>query len=98
MRWAQEAGQALATPRVEMRRPGQRVLFVLEAGDAWPSGWVRGLVYRDLFIEHGYSVKYVSRLWTFPIRVQWSRSRLLGRLMQGGLDWVLSGFAKLGLI
>ena len=35
---------------------------MLEAGDAYPSGVVRGLIYKDSFARHGYDVRFVSRL------------------------------------
>src|SRR5262245_64064515 len=76
-------------------RAVKRVLVVLEAGDAWPSGWVRGLVYRDSFMRRGYTVRYVSRLWPWPIRLQWGRSRILARFSKLGLDYLLSKVAAL---
>ena len=44
----------------------KQVLVVLEAGDRWPSGVVRGLAYRDLLANHGFSSTFVSRQ---PLRV-----------------------------
>ncbi len=41
----------------------RRVLAVLEAGDVYPSGFLRVLIYRDLFAHAGYAVRYTSRLW-----------------------------------
>jgi glycosyltransferase involved in cell wall biosynthesis len=38
-----------------------RVLAILEAGDRYPSGVVRALVYRDLFARDGFDVEFVSR-------------------------------------
>ena len=38
-----------------------RLLVVLEAGDRWPSGVVRGLAYRELFASHGFSTTFVAR-------------------------------------
>ena len=38
-----------------------RLLVILEAGDRWPSGVVRGLVYRDLFASHGFSACFKVR-------------------------------------
>jgi hypothetical protein len=38
-----------------------RVLAVLEAGDRYPSGVVRGLVYKDFFARDDMSVEFVSR-------------------------------------
>lgn len=76
----------------------KRILVVLEAGDAWPSGWVRALVYRDLFREKGYEVTYVSRRWAWLMRMQWGRNRVLGRLSQRGFDKVLGGLARLAAV
>ena len=39
-----------------------RVLMVLEAGDLYPSGTIRGLIYRDYFERDGHFVSFVSRL------------------------------------
>lgn len=49
-----------------MRR---RLLVVLEAGAAYPSGFVRGLIFEPQWREAGYDVTYVSRLW--PPLVRW---------------------------
>ncbi len=43
-----------------------RLLVVLEAGDRWPSGVVRGTVYRDLFARHGFDATFKTRL---PLRM-----------------------------
>jgi glycosyltransferase involved in cell wall biosynthesis len=39
----------------------KRLLVILEAGDRWPSGVVRGLAYRDLFASHGFSTNFEAR-------------------------------------
>lgn len=39
----------------------------MEAGDAFPSGFIRTLIYRDCFVRHGYDVRYASRLYP-PLR------------------------------
>lgn len=39
-----------------------KVLAVLEAGDAYPSGFIRGLIYAECFKKHGFEVKFTSRL------------------------------------
>lgn len=36
----------------------RRILVVLKAGSAVPSAIVRGLIYRDLFVAHGFEVTY----------------------------------------
>ena len=38
-----------------------KVLAVLEAGDRYPSGVVRGTIYRDFFARDGFDVEFVSR-------------------------------------
>lgn len=38
-----------------------RLLVVLEAGERWPSGVVRGTAYRELFAEHGFSACFKAR-------------------------------------
>lgn len=50
--------------------PGQgplRVLAILEAGDLYPSGTVRGLIYRKYFERDGIEIRFVSRIH-LPIR------------------------------
>lgn len=37
------------------------LLVVLEAGDRWPSGVVRGLAYRELFADHGFATCFQAR-------------------------------------
>jgi glycosyltransferase involved in cell wall biosynthesis len=39
----------------------RRILVILEAGDAYPSGFIRGLIYRDAFRAAGFDVTYVNR-------------------------------------
>jgi glycosyltransferase involved in cell wall biosynthesis len=39
----------------------RRLLVVLEAGDRWPSGVVRGTVYRELFAKHGFDATFMTR-------------------------------------
>src|SRR5215470_16988933 len=39
----------------------RRLLVVLEAGDRWPSGVVRGTVYRELFAKHGFDAIFMTR-------------------------------------
>src|SRR5436190_12137629 len=43
-----------------------RLLVVLEAGDRWPSGVVRGTAYRELFARHGFSACFKARQ---PLRI-----------------------------
>jgi glycosyltransferase involved in cell wall biosynthesis len=40
----------------------KKILVVTEAGDAWPSGVVRALIFKDLLRQAGYQVTYISRL------------------------------------
>ncbi len=74
-----------------MRR---RILIVLEAGTAYPSGYVRGLIYRDLWVRNGYDVEYVSRLFPPLVRFldsppAWARPFLIA-----GPGWVLAAFSR----
>ena len=39
----------------------KKILVILEAGDAIPSGVVRGLIYKEQFIKNGYEVRYINR-------------------------------------
>jgi glycosyltransferase involved in cell wall biosynthesis len=38
-----------------------RILMVLEQGDRLPSGYIRGLVYKEFLASHGFSATFVSR-------------------------------------
>lgn len=40
----------------------KKILIILEAGDALPSGVVRALIFKDLFIKQGYEVNFINRL------------------------------------
>lgn len=46
----------------------KKILLVLEAGDALPSGMVRGLIYKDLFCQKGYTARYISRIPAWMVR------------------------------
>jgi glycosyltransferase involved in cell wall biosynthesis len=54
-----------------------KILIVTEAGDAWPSGIVRALLFKDLFLQEGYKVTYKSRLSPQLIHVFNNRNRAL---------------------
>lgn len=38
-----------------------KILIIIEAGKIYPSGLVRGLIYKDLFKKYGYRYKYLNR-------------------------------------
>lgn len=77
----------------------RRILIVLAAGDAYPSGFIRGLIYRDHFERSGLRVTYVSRLYPPLIRLLDTPPRWLWRLMGAGLGGLISRFAQgLGVI
>lgn len=77
----------------------RRILIVLAAGDAYPSGFIRGLIYRDHFARSGLRVTYVSRLYPPLIRLLDTPPRWLWRLMGAGLGGLISRFAQgLGVI
>ena len=67
----------------------KRVLVVTEAGDAWPSGWVRALIYKDLFRDRNIQVDYVSRQSSWLTSLQGRPGLLYGRLLNAGLGGVL---------
>ncbi len=48
----------------------KKLLIVLEAGDMYASGYVRGLIYRDLFLKNGFDIKYISRLSVPLLRLE----------------------------
>lgn len=70
-----------------MRR---RILVVLEAGTAYPSGFVRGRIYQDLWRARGYDVHYVSRLYPPLVRFLDAPPRWTWPLMAAGLRSVLA--------
>ncbi len=41
---------------------GKRMLVVLEAGEAYPSGYLRAMIYKDYFERAGFKTDYVNRL------------------------------------
>jgi glycosyltransferase involved in cell wall biosynthesis len=55
----------------------QKLLIILEAGKAYPSGIIRGLIYKDLFAKKAYVCKYVSRLPPFLIKLMDKSGRIL---------------------
>lgn len=67
----------------------RRILIVLAAGDAYPSGFIRGLIYKDLFREHGLAVRYVNRLFPPLIRLLDAPPQPLWRVMAAGLAALL---------
>lgn len=67
----------------------RKVLAVLEAGSAMPSGIVRGLIYKDFFEKKGIQIKYVSRVSPTLLRLQQSPPSALLPLMPVGLGWLL---------
>ncbi len=61
-----------------------RALVVTEAGEAWPSGYVRALIYRDLFRRAGIEAEFVHRRSERLVRV-------LERPVAGGKNPFSSG-------
>lgn len=59
-----------------------RVLMVLEAGGFYPSGTIRGYIYRDKFRAAGIEVTYVSRLLESFLRLAAAPSRLMRLLLR----------------
>ncbi|MFZ2492489.1 MAG: glycosyltransferase [Thermoanaerobaculia bacterium] len=57
-----------------------RILVLLEGGDAYPSGIVRGLVYREHFERAGYEAIYMNRRLPALARLIHRPPRLLGPL------------------
>jgi glycosyltransferase involved in cell wall biosynthesis len=60
-----------------------RVLIVTETADAWPSGYVRALIYKDLFRRDGIDVVYASRLVPALTRMIEDPPRGMRRLIAG---------------
>ncbi len=78
---------------------GKRVLVVLEAGNAYPSGFLRGLIYKEYFEQDGFQVKYVSRLHPGLIRFIEDPPRVFSPLLALGFRHTLRlVLAGLGMI
>ena len=70
-----------------------KVLVVTEAGDAWPSGKIRALIYKELFRKYGDSVRYMSRLVPALSRLLSGSNRLARILfLRFGIGRVLNRF------
>src|SRR4051812_9224091 len=67
----------------------RKVLVVLEAGEALPSGVVRGLIYRPFFAADGINATYMNRLAASVIRLLTRPPRPLRPLMRLGGEFVL---------
>src|SRR5262245_34663032 len=71
-----------------------RVLVVLAAGEAYPSGVVRATIYRDLLREHGFDATFVNRLPERLVKLPNQPSRALAAALTAGLGSVLSSLAE----
>jgi glycosyltransferase involved in cell wall biosynthesis len=69
---------------------GKKVLVVLEAGNAYPSGYLRGLIYKDYFERTGFQVEYINRLDPKLIKLAHYPPRLLTPLFALGLRKVMT--------
>jgi glycosyltransferase involved in cell wall biosynthesis len=67
------------------RQSKLRILAILEAGDVYPSGVIRGLIYRDWFANDGDSVKFASRLHVPYLRLMNAPPRWLRMLLRFGI-------------
>jgi len=70
----------------------KRVLIVTEAGRAWPSGWVRALIYKDLFRSRNIHVDYISRQSQSLAILQTKQGFFSNRLLNAGLAVILGRF------
>jgi len=66
-----------------------RILAVLEAGDVYPSGVIRGLIYREYFARDGHEVRFISRLNVTFLRLMNARPRWLAILLRLPGAWRL---------
>jgi len=55
----------------------KKILVILEAGNAYPSGMVRALIYKDFFARNNYDYKYVNRQPSFLIKLMDKNTRKL---------------------
>lgn len=67
----------------------KRVLVVLEAHDVFPSGFVRGLIYKDYFKSNGFEAKYVNHVFPPFVRLLDNPPAILKPLMYLGLGRLL---------
>lgn len=67
----------------------KRVLIVTEAGSAWPSGMVRALIYKDLFLSRNIHVDYISRQSPLLAGLLLRHGFLFHRLLNAGLAVIL---------
>jgi len=67
----------------------KRVLIVTEAGRAWPSGWVRALIYRDLFRAYNIHVKYMSPQSPWLVGLLGRKGHIYSHLLDAGLAGIL---------
>lgn len=70
-----------------------RILVILEAGDVYPSGFIRGLIYQDYFKRDGYEVEYINRLPASIVRLGEYPSRYLAHVMAVGGRGLISTLA-----
>lgn len=66
-----------------------RVLIITEAGDAWPSGYIRALIYKPLFQKDKIEVHYHSRFSPCVNRLMNSQNRFLKPVLNSGLRTLL---------
>lgn len=78
--------------------PVKKVLAVLQAGDAMPSGYLRGLIYKEHFARHGFAVRFVDCFSPRLIRLSRSRSPFIRGLMALGFGTLLKVLLKLSLM
>lgn len=72
-----------------------RVLIVTEAGDAWPSGRIRALGYKDYFAAHGLTVRYQTRLSPSITRIIVHPSRAVQRVLDLGVGRFLASLNRM---
>ena len=63
----------------------KRVLIVTEAGKSWPSGWVRALIYKDIFSKYSILVRFKSRQWPWLCKLVEKRGKFINILYLLGL-------------
>ena len=68
----------------------KRVLVLTEAGDSWPSGWVRALIYRDLFRAWNIQVDYMSHQSPLLAGLLARHGFVFDRLLFAGLAVILT--------
>ena len=74
--------------------PGRRLLLIAEAGEFYPSGFIRLGIYREHFARAGFVARYASRVPERFLRAAHAPGRLLRGVLR--LPFAAGAFARIG--